>query len=590
MPLTADEVARVRRSYDWLAGLAGGLHWVESSPRSGKAVVASWWPSPGSRTRVSELPADSVGSTLHAYGGMPYGWLPSHGMVLVDASAGQLHGVAGLPATAHSYGDLAGSGDELLCVREDDGGDELVAIEPATGTCRVLRATDGFLASPTPGRDRLAWVQWDRAVMPWDSSEIWIADRTAYGSIGRPRRVAGGPDESAVQPRWGEDGALYFLSDRSGWWNLYRWSVGGTEALAPMDVDCARAPWESTYADYVLLPENRIGMVVQRGPSHHLVLVEPDGEVVRIELPYTSIKPYLAALGSRIALIGSSPTRAQEVVLVETDGSDKIEIIRAGTDRADLAAVLSIPEVMRFSSAGIEVTGLFYPAATGGAPAPLIVRPHPGPTHQSNLRLDWEVQFFTSRGFAVVDVDYRGSTGYGRQFRKALDGHWGRFDVEDCRTVALHLIENGSARRGAVFISGASAGGYTALRAVSEDGPFALAVARSAIVDPGRWTVTAPRFQRPHAAVLAGADGRVAATEVLRPVLLIHGVEDPVAPIADVIELADALNDRQLLVRMIRLDGVGHYLSDAATLSAALEAELDAYRAVLRSAGISPAE
>ncbi|WP_326558909.1 hypothetical protein [Micromonospora sp. NBC_01796] len=359
MPLTADEVARGRTSYDWLAGFAGGLHWVESSPKSGKVVVASWRPSSGSRTRVSDLPADSVGSRLHAYGGMPYGWLPSYGMVMVNASTGQLHGTTGLPATAHSYGDLASSGDELLCVREDDDGDELVAIEPATGTCRVLRATDGFLASPTPGRDRLAWVQWDRDVMPWDSSEVWVADRTAYGSISRPLRVAGGPGESAVQPRWGEDGRLYFLSDRSGWWNLYRWSAGGTEALAPMDADCARAPWESTYADYVLLPENRIGMVVQRGPSHHLVVVEPDGEVVRIELPYTSIKPYLAALGSRIALIGSSPTRAQEVALVETDGSDKIEIIRAGTDRADLAAVLSIPEVMRFSSAGTEVTGLF---------------------------------------------------------------------------------------------------------------------------------------------------------------------------------------------------------------------------------------
>ncbi|WP_326558908.1 alpha/beta hydrolase family protein [Micromonospora sp. NBC_01796] len=217
----------------------------------------------------------------------------------------------------------------------------------------------------------------------------------------------------------------------------------------------------------------------------------------------------------------------------------------------------------------------------------MIVRPHPGPTHQSNLRLDWEVQFFTSRGFAVVDVDYRGSTGYGREFRKALDGNWGRFDVEDCRTVALHLIENGSARRDAVFISGASAGGYTALRAVCEDGPFTLAVARSAIVDPERWTVTAPRFQRPHAAVLAGGDAKVAATKVLRPVLLIHGVEDPVAPIGDVSELADALDDRQLLVRMIRLDGIGHYLSDAATLSAALEAEVEAYLDVLRDAGIS---
>ncbi|WP_246017605.1 S9 family peptidase [Micromonospora pisi] len=576
-----------RTSYDWLASHGGLLHWVEAMPETGKAVVASWHPSWGSDTRVHELARDSVGSGLHGYGGMPYAWLPSLGTVLVNGVTGQIEHAKALPPTRHSYGDLAQSGDELLCVREDDQGDQLVAVDVVSANRRVLRETDGFLASPRSQGRRLAWTQWSKDVMPWDSCEVWVANRVVGGPISEPVRVAGGPNESAIQPQWGEDGSLYFMSDRTGWWNLYRWRSGLVDAVAPIDADCATAPWESTYADYVLLPGSRIGMIVQHGPRHHLVVVQPDGGVAPVSLPYTSVKPYLAALDSRIALIGSAPDHAQEIALVDTNGSEGVEVVRAGTV---LATALSVPEEIQVESSRAEVTVLFYPAVGQDAPAPLIVRPHPGPTHQSKLRLDWEVQFFTSRGFAVADVDYRGSTGYGRTFRKALDGNWGRFDVEDCRNAALHLIAVGRAAAGEVFISGASAGGYTALRAVSEDGPFALAVARSAIVDPQRWTVTAPRFQRPHATILSHEDAKVVPARVQRPVLLIHGARDTVAPINDVTELATALRTRKMLVRMLSFDGVGHYFSDPAALSAALDAELDAYRAVLRGTGLPAAE
>lgn len=580
---TAVQVAQAGTSYDWLASADGLLHWVESSPATGCAVVMSWHPSWGSDTRSSGLADASVGSSLHTYGGTPYAALPPAGMAMVNASTGQITGEVTLTGTAHCYGDLVESGGELLCVREDNY-DELVAIGVTTSTPRVLRATNGLLASPRPSARRLAWVQWGKDVMPWDSCEVWVADYEAGGQIGAPMRVAGGPEESAVQPQWGEHGALYFLSDRTGWWNLYRWRDGRTEAVAPMGAECAAAPWESGYANYVLLPGGRIGMTVQRGPLHRLVVVEPGGGVTPVELPYTFVKPYLAALGDRIALIGASPTRSQEIALVATDGSNRVEVVRPGSGPIDERMDLSVPEVIRVSSGGAEVTVLFYPPVGEVGPAPLIVRPHAGPTYNSDLRLDFEVQFFTARGFAVADVDYRGSTGYGRAFRKALDGNWGRFDVEDCRNAALHLLATGRAIPGAVFISGASAGGYTALQAVCEDGPFSLAVARSAIVDPRRWGTTAPRFQRPHAAILAHDCAKVAPERVQRAVLLIHGDRDDIAPVDDVTELAAALDDRKLLIGMLKLDGVGHYLSGPAALAAALDAELDAYRAVFKEA------
>ncbi|WP_233624266.1 prolyl oligopeptidase family serine peptidase [Actinoplanes sp. ATCC 53533] len=585
LALTADQVARAGTSIDWLTSAGGVLHWVEASPEVGRAVVASWDPSSGaSGVRISGLPEAGVGSSLHAYGGMPYTVLPALGVAVVDGSTGQIAGDVAVAATAHTYGDLAQSGGELLCVREDSSGDELVAIDLTTGALRVLRTTDGFLASPRAAKRRLAWVQWGAGVMPWDSSEVWVADYAPGGGVGAAVRVAGGPDESVVQPQWAQDGSLYFLSDRTGWWNLYRWRDGRTEAVAPMAAECATAPWESGYANYALLLSGRIGVIVQRGPEHELVIVEPDGRVAAVETPYTSIKPFLAAMGDRIALIGASPTRASEIALVATDGSARVEVIRRGP--GDLVAG-SVPEIMRIRSGQAEVTALFYPPAGDVRPAPLIVRAHSGPTYHSDLRLDGEVQFFTSRGFAVVDVDYRGSTGYGRAFRKALDGSWGRSDVEDCRNVTLHLLAVGRAMPEAVFISGASAGGFTALRAACEDGPFRLAVARSAIVDPQRWTTTAPRFQRPHAAILAHDGARVAPERVRRPVLLIHGGRDDVAPIGDVTQLATALQERKLLAGMLTLENVGHYLSAPAAQAAALDAELDAYLAVLTEAGLA---
>jgi len=574
---TAVQVARAGVSYDWLSSVDGRLCWVESSPETGRAALVTW--SAGS---VAVLPGKGVGSGLHAYGGMPYTVLPSGDAAVVDDSSGQLAGAVTVPTTGHVYGDLARSGGELLGVREDAGGDELVAVEVVSGRLRVLEATDGFLASPCVSGDRLAWVHWGAGVMPWDSSEVWVA---RYEPGGRPvdaMRVAGGPDESAFQPQWGPDGWLYFMSDRTGWWNLYRWRDGRVEAVAPVEAECATAPWESGYANYALLPDGRIVMTVQRGPVHELALVS-SGALAGLPVPYTSIKPFLAVVGDRVAVIGASPIRTHEIALVSTDGSDRVEVIRQCLDHP--FGPVSVPELLMVESGGGQVTALFYPPSGDVRPTPVIVRAHAGPTYHSDLRLDGEVQFFTSRGFAVVDVDYRGSTGYGRAFRKALDGRWGRRDVADCRAVAQYLIDSGRAISGAVFISGASAGGYTALRAVSENGPFALAVARSAIVDPGRWTTTAPRFQRPHAAILTSPDAAVRADRVRQSVLLVHGVRDDIAPIGDATTLADGLRGRGLLVGMLALGDVGHYVSGAA-LVVALEAELDAYRGVLKDAGL----
>ncbi len=534
-------------SFDWLQGQGGALYWVDSQRglrRQGEPVTP-----PGFR----------VGGGVHAYGGGDY--------VVTDdgvwcAGDGGLHRVGDDRVVAEgAFGDLVLGDGELLAVREDEHGDALVAIPLDGGAPRVLAEAAGFFGSPRPTEGMLAWTWWSARDMPWDGCEVWVAGYED-GQIGDPMRVAGGPDESAIEPRWGPDGMLYFMSDRTGWWNLYRHD--GT-AVAPMAAECAAAPWELGYASYTFLDDGRIVLIAREGPEHRLVVVGDnvgEGGSATVPLPYTSIKPCLVSLGSSVALVGSSPTIAQQVAVVELgDGAPRLEVVAAGTE----AGAVSTPE-------RLDGRALLYPplGAEAGWSAPVIVRVHPGPTWSSALRLDPQVQFFTSRGFAVVDVDHAGSTGYGRAFRSALYGRWGLDDVADCRAVATQLLDSGRAT--AVFIRGASAGGYTALRAVSEeDGPFAAATAVSAVVDPSRWAETAPRFQRPHATRLGGEP--VAAAAIRTPVLLVHGTADDVAPPGDVVALADALRDRDAPHELLLLQGAGHDVGDAA-----LEAELRLYR------------
>ncbi|MEU7926358.1 prolyl oligopeptidase family serine peptidase [Micromonospora sp. NPDC049107] len=378
---------------------------------------------------------------------------------------------------------------------------------------------------------------------------------------------------------------MYFVSDRGGWWNLYRWDGHRVKAVAPIAGECAAEPWELGYASYGFLDDGRIVVAVQEGPRHRLVVIEPDGTARPVDLPYTSIKPYLAVRGTTVALIGSSPTAAPQVALVNLAGSGpRVEVLARPEHTALDGARVSTPTELRVPVAsGREVLALVYPPTGSAADwrAPVIVRAHPGPTASCLLRLDWQAQFFTSRGFAVVDVDYLGSTGYGRVFRESLYGRWGRDDVDDCAAVAVHLLSTGRAVPGQVFIRGASAGGYTALHAVAQDGPFAAATAVSAIVDPDRWVETVPRFQRAHAMRLRGGAGRVRAAAVQGPVLLIHGTVDEVAVVEDVREFAEELTSLGMAPEVLLLTDVGHYVASSRRAGAALEAELAHYRSVM---------
>ncbi|MFJ6136249.1 prolyl oligopeptidase family serine peptidase [Kitasatospora sp. NPDC092286] len=586
--VSAAWVARKHTSYDELTSVGGALWWLQSDPdlEGARRLVRM---APDSVPQAQTPPDVSVGGWLHAYGGGSYAVGPDCQWIVsaIDSKVYRI-GRQSSPQCVvpreddFLYGDLHLVPEGLLAVRGTEDGDEIVSIGHGDTAVQVLISSTGFLASPRVRGGLLAYLEWDADRMPWDSSRLRIAEYRAGAADSASELVAGGVYESVIQPSWGPDGSLYFLSDRTGWWNLYRWN-GPIHAVAPLAADCAPAPWEGGYQSYAFLPGGGIALTVLDGFRTRLITVEPGGSQTELKTELTSLKPYITAHGAELAVIGSTPFSSPSVrMLNPTERTRRTEDETSAAHRPQVAG----PSVHETRQGHAVRYVLHLPSSRNSAmPTPLLVRAHPGPTDDVPLRLDWTVQFFTSRGFAVAEVAYRGSTGQGREFRQALHGHWGEYDVEDCVLVAEQLLADGVALPGAVFITGASAGGYTALQAACLRGPFTAATATSAIIDPERWTRTAPRFQRPHAAILAGPAGPIQAGRISVPVLLIHGTTDAVAPVSDAVELADQLaadaKDHQTLI----LDGVGHYLSDPASLQAALEAELAFYNRFIPAAG-----
>ncbi len=572
-------------AFDELRFAHGFLWWLQSDPEHGgvRRIMRSDTAGPGLAVTPPQV---SVGGQLHAYGGGSFAVTGDAVWFVGDDGRSVFrHGGAGRTVRAVSgggddqFGDLALAADGLLlAVRGGESADEIVSVSP-TGEARVLVRSPGFLAAPRLRGGVLAYLEWSREEMPWDGCRLLLAD-TRQGSSQQGALVAGGPAESVTQPLWGPDGVLYFMSDRTGWWNLHRFRDGAVETVVRVDGDCAPAPWEGGYQSYGFTSRDGIVLIAGDGIASELLLV--DGSARRVLAPIlTSIKPYLAVSGETVAVIGATPSQPPSVwVAGLTTGPDTPARPLGGEVSSAASWTVKPPSVETVKSDHGVLRYLLH-RSLGKRPGPLLVRAHPGPTDDVPLRLDWTTQFFVSHGFSVAEVLYRGSTGQGRAFRQSLHGHWGDYDVEDCATVAEHLIGTGVARAGAVFISGASAGGYTALQAACRPGPFAAVTATSAIIDPALWERSVPAFQRPHAAVLAGPAGAVRPERVRIPVLLIHGSADTITSAEDAMRLADQLAFAGGAHQRLLLEGGDHYLSDPAARERALLAEVAFYRSVM---------
>jgi dipeptidyl aminopeptidase/acylaminoacyl peptidase len=618
--IDAKEVARQATAYDAVHTSGEAVYWMETRPsQDGRAVVVRWT---GDAGAADAVPAGfDVGSRVHEYGGGAY--LPA-GRTLFACSQGDQRlyrideerdpvPITPEPPTPASlrYADLrlVSSGALLVCVRErhQDGQvvNELVAL-PADGSAEpwVVAGGHDFYAAPRPSPDgrRLAWLTWDRPCMPWDGADLWVADLGPDGRLGPARHVAGGPQESVVQPEWNPEGILHFVSDRSGWWNLYRECQGQIGPLLPMAAEFADAPWELDYSSYAFVGDGRIACRYREHGSDRLGLLDPGtGRLTDLPIPYTSVKPYLRAVGDRLAFIGASPTATSAVALLQVP-TGRLDVL-AGAEVSLDPTWVSVPQPIQFPSRdGQTAHALYYrptnPKVTGPADArpPLLVQAHPGPTADAKARLDLRIQFFTSRGFAVVEVNYAGSTGYGRDYRERLTGQWGILDVADCLDAARSLVQAGEVDRRRLVISGESAGGFTALCTLASDELFAVGASRFGIADLETFRQQAPKFQAHELDRLVGPYPEAAATyrahsplhavdQIARPVLLVHGLEDTVVPPSQAQVMADALDRRGIRHVLLTFPGEGHGFRHPESIRRALEVELSFHVAAL---GLSP--
>jgi dipeptidyl aminopeptidase/acylaminoacyl peptidase len=619
-PIGAEQVAARTIAYDDVRIDGEALYWLESRPQEeGRTALVRWAPDAG-KTEVLP-PAFDVGSRVHEYGGGAY-FVGGGVFVASNLADDRLYRIAEgsgavpitpepIPPGSHRYADLRviGGGEFLVCVRErhelKDVINELVCL-PVDGSAEpsVIAGGHDFYSFPRPSPDdrRLVWTTWDHPRMPWDGTDLWMADLHPDGRIGVTRQVAGGSEESIFQPEWSPEGELYFVSDRSGWWNLYREKGGGIEPVVVMEAEFGEAQWEFDYSTYAFLDSGRITCRYRsRGLDHLAVIDLGTGKLEDLDVPFTSLKPYVRGVGSRVAFIGSSATRSPAVAVTSlTDGD--LQVLAGGDAGIDDAWV-SRPSFVDFPT-GAEVTAhaIYYPPTSRDSEGPedelppLIVEAHEGPTADAKPRLELRTQFFTSRGFAVAHVNYRGSTGYGRAYRDRLNRQWGIADVADCIHAAQFLARAGHADRRRTVIVGPSAGGYTALCALAHPGSFAAGGSYYGMADLETFAREAPKFQSHYLDQLMGPYPEAAAEyrarsplhfadRVSGPVIMVAGCEDRIVPTSQIESMVKALQRAGVKCVWLAFEGEGHGLRRPGNIQEALERELRFYLDALNLLG-----
>lgn len=517
---------------------------------------------------------------------------------------------------SHRYADgsPAGDGRWIVCVRERHEAHEVVnelAVLAADGSAEPVTIAGGhdFYAFPRPSPDgsRLAFLTWDHPRMPWDGSELWVADLAADGALGEPRKVVGGPEESIYQPAWSPRGILHFVSDRTGWWNLYRLGDDGeAEALRPMEAEFGVPLWELGYASYAFLLDGRIACVYSVEGTQHLALMDPDADqLLDVDVPYTTFDPpSLAAEGGRVAFVGGGPTLPHRVVSLDFTARS-VDELRESRLLPVPEEHVSVPRSIEFpTDGGRTAHALFYPprnpdfAGPEGERPPLLVLSHGGPTSETTREFDAQKQFWTSRGFAIVDVNYGGSTGHGRAYRRRLAGTWGITDVHDCVAAARYLAEQGEVDADRLVIRGGSAGGYTTLCALTFHDEFAAGSSWFGVADAEALARDTHKFESryldgligpyPETAELYRARSPIHFTDLLSsPVILLQGLEDEVVLPAQAEAMAAALDAKGLPFAYLAFEGEQHGFRKAENVQRALEAELSFFARIF---GFEPAD
>jgi dipeptidyl aminopeptidase/acylaminoacyl peptidase len=620
-PITSDLI--VAETIGLGAVLVDGddIYWTESRPGEGGRNVLVRHGRDGGRVDVTPAPFN-VRSRVHEYGG---GSVTVHrGIAYFTNFADQrlyrlAPGAAPEPLTPEAeegtrwrYADgvIDIARQRWIGVREtheagrvDNAVVAVDLVRPGAG--QALAEGCDFYAAPRPSPDgrQLAWVQWNHPNMPWVGTELWLAELAADGALGPRRLVAGGADESISQPQWSPDGVLHFISDRSGWWNLYR--LGGDGAvrpLCPRDADFCPAQWVLGQSSYAFLSAGQIVCSYGEGAGTALARLDiAAGRMMPLALPYCEFGSVKATAGKvangRIVCGAGSAAGPGAIVVIDPD-TCAVEVLRQSS------AAAADPELQRYFTAarqiafpagdGLTAFANFYSphnpdfTAPAGEKPPLVVKCHGGPTSSASSSLSLGIQYWTSRGIAVIDVDYGGSTGYGRAYRERLKGRWGVVDVDDCVNAARHVCAEGLADAGRAVITGGSAGGYTVLAALAQRDFFKGGASYYGISDVAALARDTHKFESRYLDWLIGPYPERAdlyaersplthADGLNSPVIFFQGAEDRVVPPNQTEMMVDALRRRSIPCGYLLFAGEQHGFRRAENIKRALDAELYFY-------------
>lgn len=594
----------------------GAVWWAEGrASEGGRSVLVA---KPDGEAERDILPAGfNMRSRVHEYGGGAV--LLAQGTVFFVNFEDQriwclCPGEAPQPVTAEGpwrYADmrLDAARDRLICVREtaregDEPANELVAVALADGATTVIDGAHDFVASPalSPDGAKLAWLSWDHPNMPWDGTTLHVAKLAADGSVASVGAVAGGPAESVFQPAFGPDGSLVFVSDRSGWWNLYRAEPDGDEALCPMEAEFGLPQWVFGMSTWGFAGDGRIVACASADGVSRLGIVTQTGAFDAFETPYDVISD-IQVSGGEALFVGAAATIPPTIVRLDL-ATGKFETVKSSSSVPVDAAYLSEPEAIAFPTSGGDTAHAFYYRphnadfrAPDGEKPPLLVRGHGGPTAASSSSLNLGIQYWTSRGFAVLDVNYRGSTGFGRPYREALYGQWGVVEVDDVVAGAEMLVARGAADPARLAIRGGSAGGYTTLAALAFRDRFSAGCSQYGIGDLMALANDTHKFESryldrligplPEAEALYRERSPINHPEGLScPVIFLQGLEDKVVPPNQAEAMVAALDAKGLPVAYVAFEGEGHGFRKAENVIRALEAELVFYGRIF---GFEPA-
>ncbi|HZG52034.1 MAG TPA: S9 family peptidase [Pyrinomonadaceae bacterium] len=633
-PLTADLIVQGAVGLSMVKTDGEDVYWLELRPSDGgrTCIVRR---TPDGAQRDMTPPPFNARTRVHEYGGGDF--VVHRGAIYFSNFSDQRlyrqtpDAPAPAPLTPESNAELRyadavmdAARGRLLAVREDHRG-EAGAHEPANTLValsldaeenadggRVLASGYDFYSSPrlSPDGRRLAWLCWNHPNMPWDGTELWLADVAEDGALTGARRVAGGRDESIFQPEWSPAGRLHFVSDRSGWWNLYRAAAGAGEtfeALCEMEAEFGQPQWGFGMSTYAFASDTEIICAyIVRGISH-LARLDTTNKTLRpVESIYADLQ-YVQATRGRAVFRAGAPRKSSAIVAF-APASGEFEVLRRSSERDIDEGYLSVAQPLEFPTTdGQTAHAFFYPPRNRDFAAPdaerplLLVKSHGGPTAMASTTLSLNIQFWTSRGIAVLDVNYGGSTGYGRAYRLRLNGAWGVTDVDDCSNGALHLASEGLVDGARCVITGGSAGGYTTLAALTFRDVFKAGASHYGVSDLGALVRDTHKFEARYLDNLVGAyperrdlyhaRSPINFTAQLScPVIFFQGLEDKVVPPNQAELMVEALRAKGLPVAYVAFEGEQHGFRRAENIKRALEGELYFYSRVFGFTLADPVE